>query len=123
MGATNQELIERLQQLIPELDVDSGMTYCDRNADLYVSILQMFVQEDLCETLQNSYRDSTWEQYHISVHRLKNNAKTVGLLQLSDMAFQLEQACKKEDVEFIHNTHSSFIENYQLILDNMKDVL
>lgn len=123
MSAINQELIEGLQQLIPDLDVDSGMQYCDKNMDLYVSVLQLFMQEDLCESLQSSYLDSLWEQYHIGVHKLKNTAKIVGLMQLSDLAFQLEQACKQENMEYVHNTHPMFMKKYRSILDCMRDVL
>ena len=61
------------------------------------------------------YESSDWTDYAIKVHALKSTSLTIGAEQLSNCAKMLEEAGKKEDVEYIQMNHTVMLDLYEKV--------
>ena len=53
-----------------------------------------------------------WTNYTVEVHALKNSAKQIGAISLSEKAAALEKAGNARDARIIHNTTDEMLEQY-----------
>ena len=63
--------------------------------------------------LEMLFRERKWDDYTIEVHGLKNAARQIGAIDLSNMCAELEKAGKIGHEEFIMGTHGEMIEKYK----------
>jgi len=93
---------------LPDIDAEVGMKNCG-TADGYLSVLTVFHQtaDTKAEEIDKLYREGEIENYTIKVHALKSSAGIIGAGKLSRLAEELENAGKKNDVDFIkeHTKH------------------
>ena len=59
------------------------------------------------ENLNRYYREKNWNDYAIIIHSVKSSAKTIGAMELSDRAAQLEKASRAGDEIAIMNDHEN----------------
>ncbi|MCR5098013.1 MAG: response regulator [Lachnospiraceae bacterium] len=119
----SEDLLEKLASI--GIDGSAGLRYCADDMSLYTEILQDFVaaQEEKAASLEKCLSDKNFEDYRIQIHALKNNLRTVGLAELGEKAYELEQAAANEDIPFIEVNHGSFLEEYKARTKSMKDVM
>ncbi len=98
------------------LDTKTGLSYCDNDWEFYLEMLQSYVEESKREDLQKDYEKKDTENYRILIHALKSTSLTIGAVELSDRAKELEQAAKEGDIAFIEAHHSECMEQYEKIL-------
>ncbi len=53
------------------------------------------------------------KSYRIKVHGMKSTASLIGIIRLSGMAMELEEAARKEDVDTIKSLHPMFIKSWK----------
>ena len=107
------------------LDAKQGMFYCQEDEELYRTLLLQFVGEE------KSKRDKTAEfleagdcpNYTILVHAVKSNAKTIGAMELSEMARALEEAGKREDVEYLRKNDKDMFDMYASLAKQFRIIL
>ena len=58
-----------------------------------------------------------WDNYRIVVHSLKGNALTIGALNLSEHAKELEFAARDNRIDEIMEKHGPFLKEYRALLD------
>ena len=116
----SQQELEKTQQeelSIADLDIKKGLLYCG-SKKAYLDILEECCLEssefsDLLETL---YQKQDWKNYTIKIHALKSTLLSIGATALSEKAKALEQAGKKETLDYIlQNHHDMLIEYYRFI--------
>ncbi|MCR4673738.1 MAG: DegV family EDD domain-containing protein [Lachnospiraceae bacterium] len=83
------------------------------------SVLQIFYDSIKTKSreLEEYYEAGDWENYTIKVHALKSSARLVGAMELSKQALALEDAGKKENIEFIKDHHEDMMKNYKTYED------
>lgn len=110
------------------INQESGINLCGGDRELYLNTVKTFCQEkpDLQKKLVQFLMAENWYDYQIIVHSLKSNGLLIGSKEFSELAAQLESACKniqsKSDVEkqiqFIEGNHGTFMQMY----DNLADL-
>ncbi len=99
------------------INVEMGLDYCAGEEEFYLEMLQMFGSqyEEKRAEIVSLYESADWADYAIKVHALKSTSLTIGAEQLSDSAKMLEQAGKKEDVEYIRKNHAALLDLYEKV--------
>ena len=102
-----------------------GLDYCAGEEDFYLEMLQMFCEQsgEKKSEIDSYYEAASWADYAIKVHALKSTSLTIGAEQLSEQAKLLEQAGKKEDVDYIRQNHSSLLDLYDQVCESIAGLL
>lgn len=81
------------------IDAAVGMKYCDGDADLYRDILSDYMDtiEEKADIIEQSVDKGDLETYTIEVHSLKSTSKSIGALELSELAKDLEANGKNKE--------------------------
>ncbi len=106
------------------IDVDSGMSYCQNDADVYKDILVEFAKEykEKAENIKLALREENWKNYTVFVHSLKSTSKLIGAKTLSEKAAKLEVAGNASDSEYIINENDETMGLYKRIANLIFDV-
>lgn len=115
-----QSAMEELNQF---LDTETGMEYCMEDEDLYLEIIQDYIDNSRKEELEKAYKESDYHSYCVSVHALKSTSKTIGAMKLSELAKELEDAASREDAAYIASHHDSLIAKYDELLGRLQDAV
>ena len=99
------------------INVEMGLDFCAGEKEFYLEMLQMFgaQYEEKKSEIISLYESSDWTDYAIKVHALKSTSLTIGAEQLSNCAKMLEEAGKKEDVEYIQMNHTVMLDLYEKV--------
>lgn len=103
-------VMEKLQAA--GLNVQEGMTYCGNDRDFYLEVLRDYAKSypDRRNELDNYVSKCDWKQYGIKVHSLKSTSKTIGAMEIFEMAKALEGAAKEGNDAFIEGNHEELIQ-------------
>ncbi len=99
---------------LPDIDAEAGIKNCGA-AQGYLSVLTVFHQtaDTKAEEIDKLYREGEIENYTIKVHALKSSARIIGAGKLSRLAEELENAGKKNDVDFIKEHTKQLLTMYR----------
>ena len=97
------------------LNVDAGLEYACDEEDFYLELLTDYANcaEEKCESLETFLAANDLNNYEILIHSLKSTSRMVGADDLSDQAKELQDAAGKEDMDFVKEHHSAFINGYK----------
>lgn len=109
------EMLNKLAQALPDIDLESGLTSCGLDEDFYVEILKEFSQLEIGTELQKFYEGDDSKNYTISIHGFKNNAYSVGLAELGDLAFAMEESSRSGLSEELFSMQQKLLEDYSRI--------
>lgn len=104
------------------VDINSGMTFCGGDIEMYKTILDAFVKEEKTKApnILKSYEDKNWKDYGIYVHSLKSTSRTIGADKLSELAAMSEAAAKGGDIDTINKNHNQIMEMYAELVNVIK---
>ncbi|MDE7283900.1 MAG: response regulator [Lachnospiraceae bacterium] len=102
---------------VGDLNVEMGMIYCG-GKELYLDVLEACCEEapEELEVLNGLFEKKDWKNYTIRVHAVKSGMKNIGAEILSEKAKALEQAGKKDDIDFIMENHEDLIKEYHRVI-------
>ncbi len=105
------------------IQTERGLVYCQGDRDFYQIILQEFISEapEKEEKLKEAFDSNDRKAYRIGVHALKSTAKTIGALDLSDMALELEEIAAS-DREIPVDKHVLALENYRAVREAIESI-
>ena len=103
------------------IDEKVALKYCMGNRAFLSKMLAAFCKNDKTKQLEAFYRTQDWDNYRILAHSLKGNARTIGALQFSEHAKELEFAARDERTGEIMEKHAPFLAEYRAILDAIKN--
>lgn len=85
------------------IDTAVGMEHAGKDAELYREILSDYAEyiEEQAGKIERAAAEGDIETFTIEVHSLKSTSRTIGALELSDMARELEDCGKKREWEEI----------------------
>lgn len=111
-----ENLLEKME--FANIDTRQAMQYFDRQEKNYIEALEVYLElgEQNRRLLEQYVKEENWKEYTIKVHSLKGSSKTIGAIQLSEYAADLEAAGKKEDVVYIKSHQPTLMEMYETVL-------
>lgn len=122
---TEKEL-QMFSEQIPELNVKTGLGYCMDSKSFYIEMLEEFAAGKKDEELTVFLQNEDWDNYRITVHALKSNAKTIGATELFEKARMQEMTAKENRTEEVKANHLILAKQYKelqnricIILDQM----
>ena len=86
---------------VPGLDVDAGLAFLGNSVDVYVRLLNRFVQLHECDVrdiVAHAERGDHGPLQNLA-HSIKGGAATLGLSAVADLAKQLEQAASDNEAQ------------------------
>ena len=118
-----QEELQAFSMQIPELDVKTGLGYCMESKMFYTEMLNDFSDGKKDEELAEFLQKEDWDNYRITVHALKSNAKTIGALELSEEARIQEMSAKEKRTEEVAANHQALAEHYKRLQNRIRTVI
>ena len=106
------------------ISVETGMKYCNRNWEFYVSVIRDYVAgyDEKYENLKKYYDQKDWDGYGTTVHALKSTSKTIGAIELSDVAADLEKAAGEPDTSYLTGKHEDMMKQYEDLIGSIKTI-
>ncbi|MCR5119820.1 MAG: response regulator [Lachnospiraceae bacterium] len=112
-------LEERLERL-EGIDIDTGIKNCGGKKDTYIELLRTYSGSNLAYLLDEFYEKEDMENYAITAHSIKGASLSVGATDIADMAYSLERAAKRGDINYVWDHHEEMTESYKKILTMLK---
>ena len=105
------------------IDIKTGLDYTG-NEDKFVSAIQRFCKgyEKNKSKIDEFYGAGDYENYMITVHALKSNAKMIGAMGLSKMFETLEMASRNGDKATVDGNNAGAVNAYRDLVDKLKPV-
>lgn len=72
------------------------------------------------KVISDAYEEGDIRLYTIKVHALKSSCRIIGAVELSELAAKLEDAGKRNDIEYIHGHNHDFLEQYEQYKEKLK---
>lgn len=106
------------------LDTVAGIGFTG-NEEKYISAVQRFYKnhEKNSAKIQEFYKAKDYENYAITVHALKSNARMIGADGLSRLFEELEKAAKEGDTDTIERKTASALSEYAGLVGKLEPVV
>lgn len=103
------------------VDVAQSMEYLG-DVETYNDVIIEFVNSiDEKKNKIKNYKDAQdMANYEVYVHSLKSDAKYLGFMNLSNMAYNHEMASKSNDVQFVNNNYDALINELDKVINIAK---
>ncbi len=107
------------------IDTKAALMFCGEDPEFYKELLDSFVAScgEKKKELDDHFSKEAWKDFEIKIHALKSMSKTIGAMELSDMAFELEKAAEEENKEKIIKGYPVFESKYLKLAENIKAIL
>ena len=120
-GEEKPNITEKEELYIEGLDVENGILYCN-GKEQYINILRGYCKDwdqsqDLTEQL---FEQQDWKNYTIAVHGMKSAMRSIGAIQLSELARQLESAGKDGRIEYVLEHHRELMNEYKKLFETLR---
>jgi signal transduction histidine kinase/FixJ family two-component response regulator len=96
------------------LQPEIGLRYCQNDADFYRAVLIEYARSapEKAESLHASFAAENWKDYAVFVHALKSASKTIGAMEIAELASRLEAAANAGNGEAIRAEHTTLMREY-----------
>ena len=118
--APDQELPDFLNSLT-ELDLDSGLSYCG-DAEDYIETLKMYSgsAQKKAEEIEKYWAEKDIKNTTIKVHALKSASRSIGALELGELAARLEEAGKSGDLDTLDKELEELLSRYRQLANDLE---
>ena len=105
------------------IDPDTGIAYTG-SMDKFISALQRFYMsyEKNRAKVEATLAEADLENYMITVHSLKSNAKMIGAVDLSSRFEALETASRASDMDAVRGATPDALNSYELLIKALKPI-
>ena len=99
---------------LPESDKDTAMRYSGGDAELFYEMLASFAADTdkTIETIRETAASEEIERLRVAIHGVKSSSRFLGFLTLSGRMLAMEDACKRDDREYISGNLESLLSYY-----------
>lgn len=103
-------------------DIEQAMEICADDDDLYMEVLETALEEGKRKfhIIESSISNQDYSRYHIEVHGLKNSARAIGAMELSELARQQEQTVKSGRTDKLDTESSVLLKSYGEVLNTLE---
>lgn len=108
---------------IDGLDKSIGLSYVADDEELYHEVLMEFADESdkRAEEIEQFLLEGDISDYVIRVHALKSLAKTIGAMELSEHAKELEERGTAADMEVVYDKTPALLKEYRELGRTLKE--
>lgn len=101
-----------------QIELDKGIEACGDSAELYQNIITVFINEGRKKLplIKKLYKEEQWQDYITAVHGLKSSAASIGAMELSEHAKEMEFAGKEDNIGLIHEKTDGLLNEYLTLL-------
>ena len=111
------------EETCPDIDLETGLTYCMDSKSFLLEIMQEFKTDAKAAAIQAAFDAEDWKNYQVLVHALKSTSLTIGAIDLSDSAKELETAAKENKIDLIQIAHEVLMEDYAKVRAEIRELL
>lgn len=110
-----------------QIELSEGLENCGGSSELYQRVISSFINEGRKKLplIKQLYKQEDWQNYIVTVHGLKSSAASIGAMELSAHAKEMEFAGKEGNLGLIHektdNLLKEYIEMLQMLTAFCKD--
>lgn len=122
-GGLKEQKLSPFLQKFSFLDTAVGMSYFGDNEEFYHEMIQCYLDNSSYKDIQKYYETQDWENYQILVHALKSTSLSIGAVELSGQARELEMAARDGRVNDILAWHGPMMVQYSAILEQIGHAL
>jgi len=110
---------------IDGVDAKKGIAMAGGNIEIYMEVLATYRKDGIkkIDEIKECLETDNYNLYTTYVHALKSASASIGAFDLSEMAKALEAAGKQQDLAYIKQHNSEFLNTLKIILDNIGKVL
>ncbi|MBQ8247176.1 MAG: Hpt domain-containing protein [Lachnospiraceae bacterium] len=119
---TKDEYFDAVRNRLPELDYNKGLATCAGDRDFYLELLQDFTELPIKEELNKFLEAGDAHNYCIRVHGFKNNAYSVGAVEIGDLAYELERLTKESVWDGVPGKQTYMFELYDSVRQRYGEV-
>ena len=103
------------------LNTAVGLEYCADDEEIYLEVLESYLEEDQRENAEAKYEAKDWPEYRVIVHAIKSTSLTIGAEELSAKAKALEMAAAEGNADFIEANHRDLMNDYSDLLGKLAE--
>lgn len=105
------------------LDIGTGKEYTGGEEKYLAAVRRFYLNYEKNSEKAAAYRAAgDLENYMITVHALKSNAKMIGALDLSASFEELEMAARRGDASVIEEKHDPAMASYKTLIETLRPV-
>ncbi len=103
------------------ISVDDGIKNSG-GIENYIFALQLFLDtiDSNMKVLSEAFEEGNVRLYTIKIHAVKSSCRIVGAMEIAELAAQLEEAGKKNNLEFIDENADKFLAQYESFKEKLK---
>ena len=107
------------------IDTEEGIAYCADDPEFYEDMLREYLQESdgRAADLRRFYASQDWSQYGLCAHTVKSTSKMIGAKAVSELAREMELACRSRDAASVLTGHDRFLREYTDLADCLRSVM
>ena len=107
------------------IDTEEGIAYCADDPEFYEDMLRAYLQESegRAADLRRFYALQDWSQYGLCAHTVKSTSKMIGAKAVSELAREMELACRSRDAASVLTGHDRFLREYTDLADGLRTVM
>ena len=107
------------------INTEEGIAYCADDAEFYEDMLREYLQESdgRAADLRRFYASQDWSQYGLCAHTVKSTSKMIGAKAVSELAREMELACRSGDSASVLTGHDRFLREYTDLADGLRSVM
>ncbi len=102
------------------LDHASALESCCNNLAVYQSLLVSFIDNSKLDLIDQAFKNKNFSSYSIASRFIKKSAVTIGAIDLSVMASQMEKISDSTNYEALMKFHFPFRQKYSQILQQIQ---
>lgn len=106
-------------------DVEEGIAMCAGDEEIYVEVLDAALEEgrEKLPLIRECYERKDFERYGIEMHGLKNAMKSIGAIELSEVAKEQEFAVKENNLQLIDECVEEVLAQYSDVVDALEELM
>ena len=107
------------------INTEEGIAYCADDPEFYEDMLREYLQESdgRAADLRRFYALQDWSQYGLCAHTVKSTSKMIGAKAVSELAREMELACRSGDPASVLTGHDRFLREYTDLADGLRTVM
>ncbi|MBR1477598.1 MAG: response regulator [Lachnospiraceae bacterium] len=108
---------------LPGVDVNEGVKSCGSISG-YMDTLKIFYDsiDKRADEIEQFYNDRDWNNYIIKVHALKSSTHIIGIIEMSNLARELENAAKKKNIPVVKIGTNALLKEYRELKDMLSPI-
>ena len=118
-----EQVLEELRNRLPQINFEKGLAICSEDVTFYLELFGDFSKLPIKEELEGFLSKGDYNNYRIRIHGFKNNAYSIGAMELGDLAYEMEKNTKGEVYSELPNQQKKLFELYDDICVTYREII